>query len=83
MYLYEDRIRAVKLHIKLGKRTGLTIRQLGYPTKNVDLTSFHRHISASSTKLLERKRAQQVYLNYQRKEVYNFWNRYKATMLVA
>jgi transposase InsO family protein/transposase-like protein len=34
MYSYEDRIRAVKLYIKLGKRTGPTIRQLGYPTKN-------------------------------------------------
>lgn len=34
MYSYEDRIRAVKLYIKLGKRTGQTIRKLGYPTKN-------------------------------------------------
>lgn len=34
MYSYEDRLRAVKLYIKLGKRAGLTIRQLGYPTKN-------------------------------------------------
>ena len=34
MYSYEARIRAVKLYIKLGKRTGPTIRQLGYPTKN-------------------------------------------------
>jgi putative transposase len=34
MYSYEERIRAVKLYIKLGKRTGATIRQLGYPTKN-------------------------------------------------
>jgi transposase InsO family protein/transposase-like protein len=34
MYSYEDRIRAVKLFIELGKRTGATIRQLGYPTKN-------------------------------------------------
>jgi putative transposase len=34
MYSYEDRIRAVKLYIRLGKRTGPTIRQLGYPTKN-------------------------------------------------
>ena len=33
MYSYEDRIRAVKLYIKLGKRPGATIRQLGYPTK--------------------------------------------------
>lgn len=41
MYSYEDRIRAVELYIKLGKRTGATIRQLGYPTKN-SLKSWHR-----------------------------------------
>lgn len=29
MYSYEDRIRAVKLYIKLGKRLRATIRQLG------------------------------------------------------
>jgi putative transposase len=34
MYSYEDWLRAVQLYIKLGKRVGLTIRQLGYPTKN-------------------------------------------------
>jgi putative transposase len=34
MYSYEERIRAVKLYRKHGKRTGPTIRQLGYPTKN-------------------------------------------------
>ncbi|MGE0188128.1 MAG: IS3 family transposase [Steroidobacteraceae bacterium] len=34
MYSYEDRIRAVKLYIKLGRRIKATIRQLGYPTKN-------------------------------------------------
>ena len=34
MYSYEDRIRAVKLYIKLGKRLRATIRQLGSPTKN-------------------------------------------------
>ena len=34
MYSNEDRSQAVQLYIKLGKRAGLTIRQLGYPTKN-------------------------------------------------
>ncbi len=34
MYSYEDKIRAVDLYIKLGRRVGATIRQLGYPTKN-------------------------------------------------
>ena len=41
MYSYEDRLRAVRLYIKLGKRLGLTIRQLGYPTKNA-LKHWHR-----------------------------------------
>ena len=34
MYSYEERLRAVKLYLKLGKRCRATIRQLGYPTKN-------------------------------------------------
>jgi putative transposase len=34
MYSYNDRIRAVELYIKFGKRVRATIRQLGYPTKN-------------------------------------------------
>jgi putative transposase len=34
MYSYEDRIRAVELYIKLGKRVRPTIRQLGYLTEN-------------------------------------------------
>ena len=46
MYSYEDRIRAVKLYLKLGKRTALTIRQLGYPTKNA-LKSWYREYEQS------------------------------------
>jgi transposase-like protein len=41
MYSYEDRVRAVELFIKLGKRVRATIRQLGYPTKNA-LKGWHR-----------------------------------------
>ena len=41
MYSYEDRIRAVKLYLKLGKRIAATLRQLGYPTKN-SLLSWYR-----------------------------------------
>ena len=41
MYSYEDRLRAVRLYIKLGKRVGLIIRQFGYPTKNA-LKHWHR-----------------------------------------
>ena len=41
MYSYDDRLRAVQLYIELGKRVGLTIRQLGYPTKNA-LKAWHQ-----------------------------------------
>ena len=34
MYSYEERMQAVALYIKLGKRVDATIRELGYPTKN-------------------------------------------------
>jgi|SRR5450830_649884 len=46
MYSYEDRIRAVKVYIKLGKRTGPTIRKLGYPTKN-SLKRWHQEYERS------------------------------------
>ena len=32
MYLNEARIKAIRLYLKLGKRLGVMIRQLGYPT---------------------------------------------------
>ena len=41
MFSYDDRLRAVQLYIKLGKRVGLSIRQLGYRTKNA-LKAWHR-----------------------------------------
>lgn len=34
MYSYEERLQAVKLYLKLGKRCKATTRQLGYATKN-------------------------------------------------
>lgn len=41
MYSCEDRIRAVELYLKSGKRIKATIRLLGYPTKN-SLKARHR-----------------------------------------
>ena len=41
MYSYEERVRAVKLYIKLGGLLGATIRKLGCPTKN-SLISWYR-----------------------------------------
>lgn len=33
MYSYEDRMRAVQLYVKYGKRTAAVIRELGYPSR--------------------------------------------------
>jgi hypothetical protein len=44
MYSYADRPRAVRLHIKLGKRLGLTVRQFGYPTKDA-LKAWRRELA--------------------------------------
>jgi putative transposase len=41
MYSYEERLRAGELNIKLGKRLGASICELGYPTKNA-LKGWHR-----------------------------------------
>jgi transposase-like protein len=46
MYSYEDRIRAVRLYIKLGKRLRATIRQLGDLTKN-SLIGWYREYEQS------------------------------------
>ena len=43
MYSYEDRIRAVKLYIKLGKRTGASIRSY---LKHVYLLATRQNIAA-------------------------------------
>lgn len=55
MYSDEEPLRAVQLYIKPGKRVGLTIRQLGYPTKNALkpwLREYeeHRHAPAGYTR---------------------------------
>ena len=65
MYSYEDRIRAVKLYIKLGKRTGPTIRQLGYPTKNA-LKSWHREYGHSRDLQVRYVRSRQKYSTEQK-----------------
>jgi transposase-like protein len=65
MYSYEDRIRAVRLYIKLGKRTGPTIRQLGYPTKNA-LKSWHREYEHSRDLQVGYVRSRQKYSDEQK-----------------
>lgn len=46
MYSYEDRIKAVRLYLKLGRRIRATIRQLRYPTKN-SLIGWYREYVAT------------------------------------
>ena len=50
MYSYEERLRAVKLYIKLGKRGKATMRQLGYPTKQALASWYREFLSHGSLK---------------------------------
>ena len=65
MYSYEDRIRAVRLYIKLGKRTGPTILQLGCATKNA-LKSWHRDYEHSRDLQVGCVRSRQTYSDQQK-----------------
>ena len=65
MYSYEDRIRAVTLYIKLGKRTRPTIRRLGYPTKNA-LKSWYLEYERSRDLQLGYVRTRQKYSDEQK-----------------
>ena len=67
MFSYEDRLRAVQLYIKLGKRIGLTIRQLGYPTKNA-LRTWYR----------EYERRQDLTAGYARRPRYSEADKHRA-----
>ncbi len=65
MYSYEDRIRAINLCINLGKCTCLTIRQLGYPTKNA-LKSWHWEYEHSRELQVGYVRSRQKYSDEQK-----------------
>ncbi len=65
MYSYEDRIRAVKIYIKLGKRLRATIRQLGYPTKN-SLIGWYREYERSQELRVGYSRPRQKYSDQQK-----------------
>lgn len=66
MYSYEDRMRAVQLFIKLGKRANATIRQLGYPTKNA-LKHWHREFARGNDLSAGYVRTKQRYSDEQRR----------------
>ena len=68
MYSYEDRIRAVRRYIKLGKRTGATILQLGYPTKNA-LKTWHREFEKCCDLPTSYSRSKSKYSDEQKKAV--------------
>ena len=65
MYSYEDRIRAVKFYIKLGKHLKATICQLGYPTKN-SLIRWSREYERSQNLRVGYSRSGRKYSNEQK-----------------
>ncbi len=66
MFSYDDRIKAVKLYIKLGRRTSATIHQLGYPTKNA-LKSWYREFEKRNVLTIGYSRSKSKYSDEQKK----------------
>ena len=50
MYSYEERIKAVKLYEKYGKRAAAVIRELGYPDRHVLAKWYQEYISEGTLK---------------------------------
>lgn len=72
MYSYEERLRAVKLYLTLGKRCKVTIQQLGYPTKNA-LKAWHEEFERSGELKAVYARSKPKYSDEQRNVAVEHW----------
>jgi len=72
MYSYEERLRAVKLYLTLGKRCKATIRQLGYPTKNA-LKAWHDEFERQGDLQAGYARSRAKYSDEQRRVAVEHW----------
>jgi transposase InsO family protein/transposase-like protein len=73
MYSYDDKIRAVELYIKLGKRIRATIRQLGFPTKNA-LKGWYREYERRGDLAKGFRRTPKYSMEQQQAAVHHFLN---------
>ena len=72
MYSYEERLRAVKLYLTLGKRCKATIHQLGYPTKNA-LKAWHDEFERHGDLQTGYARSKPKYSDEQRNVAVEHW----------
>ena len=72
MYSYEERLRAVKLYLTLGKRCQATIRQLGYPTKNA-LKAWHDEFERQGDLPAGYARSKPKYSDEQKRAAVEHW----------
>jgi transposase-like protein len=72
MYSYEERLRAVKLYLTLGKRCKVTIQQLGYPTKNT-LKAWHEEFERRGELKAVYARSKPKYSDEQRNVAVEHW----------
>jgi putative transposase len=68
MYSYDDRMRAVKLYISLGKRMAPTLRLLGFGTKN-SVKSWCREFEATEDLSLRRTRREKYSIEQKRSAI--------------
>ena len=75
MYSYEERLRAVKLYLTLGKRCQPTIHQVGFPTKNT-LKGWHDECETRGDLQAGYARSRPKYSDEQRKAAVEHWASY-------
>ena len=71
MYTYEQRIAAVNLYIKYGKRASATIRELGYPDRHM-LLKWYREFESNGD-LHENAVHREKFSSQQKQEALNFY----------
>lgn len=72
MYSYEERLRAVNLYLKFGKRCSAAIRELGYPTKNT-LKAWYAEFERRGNLRTGYSRPKSKYSNEQRNVAVDHW----------
>ncbi|SPK77388.1 protein of unknown function (plasmid) [Cupriavidus taiwanensis] len=83
MYSYEDRLREVRLYLKLGKRIGATIRQLGYLKSLLGKPVDYGHVVRTRKLREDEERAAETRAAQERQQMVELVERYRGERVSA
>jgi transposase InsO family protein/transposase-like protein len=79
MYSYKERVRAVELYLKNDKSTAQTIRELGYPSRNM-LYNWYKEYEARGTLRSGEERGHSKYTSEQRKQAIQYYQEHGRSL---